>query len=76
MSKESWPLLTMRARCPLDDCMYYFIDKCMPFGALISCVHFQEISNTIAYILKHRMKKDSVNYLDDFFFAALFETTV
>ena len=53
MSKESWSLLTMKARCPLDDCTYYFVDKCMPFGVSISCAHFQEISNAIAYILKH-----------------------
>ena len=36
-----WRYLIMKARSPLDGKIYYFIDKCLPFGAGISCVHFQ-----------------------------------
>ena len=43
----------------------------MPFGAAINCSHFQWFSNAIAHLVKFRTKRDLVNYLDDFLFAAL-----
>ena len=43
----------------------------MPFGAAISCAHFQSFSNAVAHIMRVRTKKDNVNYLDDFLFIAL-----
>ena len=43
----------------------------MPFGSSISCAIFQKFSNAVAHIVKFRTKKDLVNYLDDYFFAAL-----
>ena len=49
----------------------FFIDKCLPFGAAISCAHFQKVSDAIACLVKVRTKKDLFNYLDDFFFTAL-----
>ena len=61
----------MEARSPLDHRVYYFIDKCMPFGAAISCSHFQRLSNAIAHIVQHRTGHKLVNYLDDYLFAAL-----
>ena len=51
--------------------MYYFIDKCLPFGAAISCAHFQVFSDAIAHILRVKSKQDNINYLDDFLFSAL-----
>ena len=51
--------------------MYYFVDKCLPFGASISCAHFQEFSNAVAHIVQWITKKSLLNYLDDFFFVAL-----
>ena len=61
----------MKARSPLDEQIYYFIDKCLPFGTSISCSHFQHFSNAVAFLVKRRTKKPLVNYLDDYFFAAL-----
>ena len=43
----------------------------MPFGASISCAIFQAFSDSIAHLVQFRTKKPLVNYLDDFFFAAL-----
>ena len=71
MAKRWWKFLVMKAQNPKDNQWYYFIDKCMPFGASISCAHFQAFSDAIAHIVSHKTKKDNVNYLDDFFFAAL-----
>ena len=47
------------------------LEKCLPFGASISCAIFQEFSDSVAHIVKFITKKDLVNYLDDYFFAAL-----
>ena len=71
IQKHFWRFLIMKARNPIDKKWYYFVDKCMPFGASISCAHFQTFSNAISYIMEHRTKKENVNYLDDFLFIAL-----
>ena len=63
----------MKAKSPLDGNTYYFVNKSLPFGASISCSHFQRVSNAIAHIVKFRSKEDLINYLDDFYFAALFK---
>ena len=47
------------------------MDKCLPFGASISCSHFQRFSNAVKHIVEWKTKKGLVNYLDDFLFAAL-----
>ena len=50
------------------------MDKCLPFGASISCSHYQRFSNGLKHILKARMKKRGhalTNYLDDFLFTAM-----
>ena len=73
MSEGSWALLVMKAECPIDGKIYYFVDKCLPFGSSISCAHFQAISNAIAAIVEFRNGKKTINYLDDFFFAALLQ---
>ena len=72
MCWRHWRYLIMKARPPLDQKWYYFVDKCLPFGAAISCSHFQRVSNGIAHIVKFRKgKKSLLNYLDDFLFAAI-----
>ena len=68
---QDWPLLVMKARSPIDGKMYYFVDKCLPFGASISCALFQLVSDAIAHIVKCKSEQELVNYLDDFLFVAL-----
>ena len=68
--KKHWKFLIMKAVSPLDGKTYYFVDKCLPFGASISCSHFQRFSNAVKHIVAWRTKKNLVNYLDDYFFAA------
>ena len=68
---EHWPYLVMKAESPIDGKTYYFVDKCLPFGASISCALFQEFLDAVAHIVKFFTKKPLVNYLDDYFFAAL-----
>ena len=63
--------LIMKAVLPIDNKTYYFVDKCLPFGASISCSHFQAFSDAIAHVLKYKSEMDNVNYLDDFLFIAL-----
>ena len=42
-----WKYLVLKAQSPLDQKIYYFVDKCMPFGASISCAAFQKVSDAI-----------------------------
>ena len=69
--KKHWKYLIMKARNPLDGEWYYFVDKCLPFGASISCAHFQKFSDAVAHLVRFRTLQDLVNYLDDFLFVAL-----
>ena len=66
-----WRYLIMKARNPVDRKYYFFVDKCMPFGAAISCSHFQRFSNAVAHVIKCISKADNVNYLDDYLFGAI-----
>ena len=68
---EHWCLLIMKAESPVDGKTYYFIDKCFPFGASISCSHFQRFSNGVVHIVVFKTECDVINYLDDFLFVAL-----
>ena len=70
--KNHWKYLVMMVESPLDSKIYYFVDKCLPFGAAISCLHFQHFSNVISHIVKIKSGgKPNINYLDDFLFVAL-----
>ena len=71
--KKHWKYLIMKVRNPETGDWCYFFDKCLPFGASISCAHFQAVSDAIAHLVKWRTGKgkDVVNYLDDFLFLAL-----
>ena len=68
---EHWKYLVMKAQSPFDQKIYYFVDKAVPFGASISCAHFQAVSDAIAHLVEHRTGSRPVNYLDDYFFAKL-----
>ena len=68
---EDYCWLLMKAKNPIDGKIYWFVDKCLPFGGSISCSHFQRFSNGVAHIVSVKTGKDLVNYLDDFLFAAL-----
>ena len=86
--RKHWKFLILMAQSPLDGKWYYFVDKALPFGAAISCSHFQRFSNCVAFLAgkliaqrqKARFvnnglkeKESPVNYLDDFLFAAMMQ---
>ena len=57
---------------PITKIIYYFIDKCLPFGASISCAIFQAFSYALRHLLEWRTKMSNniTNYLDDYLFLA------
>ena len=67
---DDWPWLVMMAISPLDGRKYFFVDKCLPFGAAISCAIFQRFSNALAHIIEFKTGRFNINYLDDFLFIA------
>ena len=71
IAPKYWKFLVMKACNPLDGKIYYFVDKCLLFGASISCAIFQKISDAIGHLVQHKTGKEEVNYLDDFLFLAL-----
>ena len=62
----------MKARDPKLKKMWYFIDKCLPFGSSRSCALFQKFSNALQFLTEYLAKKrrSVSNYLDDFLFIA------
>ena len=67
--------LVFKAVDPRDGKTKYFVDKFLPFGASISCTHYQHFSNALKHLLQFRTKNGqardaSMNYLDDFLFIA------
>ena len=64
--------LVMMAKHPLTGKTYFFVDKCLRFGATISCSHFQRFSNALKEIVEgvanQTMLTFITNYLDDFLF--------
>ena len=50
--------------------VFYFIDKCLPFGASISCSHFQRFSNALRHVVEFvtRVHYLISNYLDNYLF--------
>ena len=71
LKKRCWKWLVMKAKNPITKKFYFFVDKCLPFGASISCAIFQAFSDALAHIMRFKTQSDNINYLDDFFFAAL-----
>ena len=62
--------LLLKAQDPLMSEWFYFINLCMPFGASISCAHFQRFSNALKHLVEHAtsLQFSITNYLDDFLF--------
>ena len=52
LSPWSWMWLVMFARDPITKLGKYFMDKCLPFGASISCAIFQKFSDALCHITK------------------------
>ena len=69
--RNQWKYLIMKARSPRDGRFYFFIDKCLPFSASVSCSHFQAFSDAVAHLVAWKTSKIPVNYLDDYLFIAL-----
>ena len=66
--------LVFKAKDPKDNKYKFFVDKCLPFGASISCSHYQRFSNGLKHILQTRtgcVGHAITNYLDDFLFLAI-----
>ena len=67
--------LVFKTEDPRDGKTKYFIDKCLPFGACISCALYQKFSNVLQHILQHRTGEKAItNYLDDFLFVAILQS--
>ena len=66
-----WCLLVMKAHHPVTGEVWFFVDKCLPFGAAISWAHFQNFSDAVAHLVRFRTKSELINYLDDYLFAAM-----
>ena len=60
IKKAHWRYLVMKAQDPKTGKMYYFVDKCLPSGAAISCAHFQSFSDAIAHIVKKATGKKNI----------------
>ena len=71
VSRKYWKYLVMKARSPFDKNWYFFFDKCLAFGASISCAHYQKVSDALTHIVRYHTQKNTVNYLDNNFFCAL-----
>ena len=66
-------LLIIKAEDPEQDGVFkYFADKCLPFGASISCALFQKVSDALCWIMEYRIckRRRITNYLNDFLFLA------
>ena len=71
--KKFWRYLVMKAQDPRNNQWKYFVDKCLPFGAAISCAIFQAFSDAISHIVHSLTGEENVNYLDDYLFIAILE---
>ena len=71
LRKDCFQWLVLMAEDPKDGKFKFFIDKCLPFGASISCSHYQRFSNALRHILEYKTQQKTItNYLDDFLFIA------
>ena len=72
LSSSCYQWLIMKATNPVDEKTWFFVEKNLPFGASISCSHFQRFSNALRHIFEYKSGKRMVvtNYLDDFLFVA------
>ena len=70
---KCWKWLIMKTQHPESGEWKYFVDKCLPLGASISCAIFQRVSDALKYLIEfHTSAWNRItNYLDDFLFIAL-----
>ena len=69
ISQFCW--LCFKARDPKTGKFWFFADKCLPFGASISCALFTKFSDCLKHLSEFLSGKFTVtNYLDDFLFIA------
>ena len=70
LKRSSWWVLIMMVRHPVTGEKLYFVDKCLPFGASISCAIFQDFSDALKHIGEYKAKVVMAinNYFDDFLF--------
>ena len=73
MKRKCWVYLVMKAYHPVTGKVAYFVDKCLPFGAAISCAIFQKVSDALSHLVEFHTGQRNVNYLDDFLFLALLQ---
>ena len=72
LDPASWAWTVLKAVSPVDSKIYYFVDKCLPFGSLISCALFQKVSDAVSFLVQFKTKLMLINYLDDFLFVSAF----
>ena len=70
ITKSHWCWLILKDEDPGTQEISYFVDKYLPFGASISCSHFQRFSNVLRFLVEYITGKQLqvINYLDDFLF--------
>ena len=56
LSLNCYKWLVMKAKDPHTGKTYFFVDKCLPFGASISCSHFQRFSDALKHIFEYLWK--------------------
>ena len=74
LKRSCFAWFIMKVEDRRDGRIKYFVEKCLPFGASISCSHYQCFSNALKHIAKvwsGTVRKHITNYLDDFLFVAL-----
>ena len=71
LRKGAWPWLITSVQNPVTGEWCYFVDKCLPFGASISCALFQRFSDALKHIVQVKTCAVITNYLDDFLFIAI-----
>ena len=59
LSKSSWMWLVMKAQDPKIGEWKFFIDKCLPFGSSISCLHFQRFSDALCHLISFKLRLGS-----------------
>ena len=60
--------LILKASHPVTKKVFYFVDKCLPFGSSISCAQFQSFLDALAHIMQTKAVTFTIitNYLDNF----------
>ena len=56
LDAHCWAWLIMAAEDPNTGKLMFFVDKCLPFGASISCALFQSFSDALCYLIEFKEK--------------------